>query len=116
MIKALEPTSADIFITESEVGSVVSGRVVKMRGERADVELGEGVHAICRLSGSGAGEAGAKGSGSADLGSLSAMLAAKWKSGGPSMDPNALREGQVRRFKIVAMDAQSKKIEVELEK
>ncbi|MBK7927368.1 MAG: S1 RNA-binding domain-containing protein [Bryobacterales bacterium] len=115
-IKALEPTSADIFITESEVGLVVSGRVVKMRGERAEVELGEGVHAMCRLSGSGSGEAGAKGSGSADLGSLSAMLAAKWKSGGPSMDPNALREGQVRRFKIVAMDAQSKKIEVELEK
>ncbi|MBN8730218.1 MAG: S1 RNA-binding domain-containing protein [Acidobacteria bacterium] len=115
-VKALEPTSADVFISESEVGSVVSGRVVKMRGERADVELGEGVHAMCRLAGSGSGDAGAKGSGSADLGSLSAMLAAKWKSGGPSMDPNALREGQVRRFKIVAMDAQSKKIEVELEK
>lgn len=115
-IKALEPTSADIFIAESEVGLIVSGRVVKMRGERADVELGDGVHAMCRLSGSGSGDSGAKGSGSADLGSLSAMLAAKWKSGGPSMDPNALREGQVRRFKIVSMDAQSKRIEVELEK
>ena len=37
-------------------------------------------------------------------------------SGGPSMDPNAIREGQVRRFKIVSMDANSKKIDVELEK
>ena len=115
-MKALEPTSADTFIAESEVGAVVSGRVVRLKGERAEVELGEGVHAVCRLSGGASGEGGAKSGGAADLSSLSAMLAAKWKSGGPSMDPNALREGQVRRFKIVAMDVNSKKIDVELEK
>ena len=115
-MKALEPTSVDTFIAESEVGSIVSGRVFRMKGEKAEVELGEGVHAICRLGGLGAGESGAKSGGGADLSSLSAMLAAKWKSGGPSMDPNALREGQVRRFKIISMDANSKKIDVELEK
>lgn len=114
-MKVLEPTSADTFIAETEVGAIVSGRVMRMRGDRVEVELGEGVHAMCRVSGSGSGDATAKPGGAADLSSLSAMLAAKWKSGGPSMDPNALREGQVRRFKIVAMDPNSKKIDVAVE-
>jgi small subunit ribosomal protein S1 len=112
-MKALEPTSADTFIAENHVGDLVSGRVARIKGERAEIELGEGVHAMCRISGAGGGESGSK-AGAADLSALSAMLAAKWKSGGPSMDPNALREGQVRRFRITAMDAQSKKIDVEL--
>jgi len=112
-IKALEPTSADIYMSENSVGDQVSGRVARMKGDRAEIELGEGVHAMCRIAGVASSGSSEKG-GSADLGALSAMLAAKWKSGGPSMDPNALREGQVRRFKITAMDPQSKKIDVEL--
>jgi small subunit ribosomal protein S1 len=51
-----------------------------------------------------------------DLSSLGAMLNARWK-GGPANSaakPEALRAGQIRSFRIVRLDADAKKIELEL--
>jgi len=60
-MKQLEPTSADTFIAEHNVGDEVTGRIVDVSVNRARVELAEGVHAICRLQdaskqGGGSGE------------------------------------------------------------
>ena len=54
-----------------------------------------------------------------DINSLSAMLKSRWKEGKggpvePKADPNALRSGQVRNFKIAALDTEKKRIELEL--
>jgi hypothetical protein len=48
------------------------------------------------------------------------MLANKWKSGGgggssSSSEPEGLRSGQVRSFKISAIDLEKKRIDVELQ-
>ena len=121
-IKQLEPTSADEYIAEHQVGESVTGRIVEASKGRAKVELGEGVFAECRMpedagNGSKAGSstpepAAAK----ADLSSITAMLSARWKQGptAAATQAEAPRAGQVRTFRILKLDQQNKKIEVEL--
>ena len=48
--------------------------------------------------------------------SLSSMLKARWKGNAPaaSAKPEALSEGQIRSFRIVKLDAEARKIDVEL--
>src|SRR5215467_3386583 len=82
-IKQMVPTSIDEYLAERKVGDIVSGRVAEISGSFATVELGQGIRAVCN-----AGIASAKSSSgdqqsspTADLKSLSSMLAAKWKSG-----------------------------------
>ena len=53
-MKQLMPTSLDEYIAEHKEGDVVTGRMTDVSGGRAKVELGEGVHATCRLAGGGA--------------------------------------------------------------
>jgi len=113
-MKQLEPTSADVFISEHAVGDVLSGRVVEVHGAAAKIEISEGVHARCKIK----EEAPAKqqAAAAADLGDLAAMLASRWKSG-PSSGPSAkegVRPNQIRRFKITALDSEARKIDVEL--
>jgi len=113
-IKQLEPTSIDEYIAERKVGDLVSGRLAEVSGNRAKVELGEGVFAQCKLPEQKQKEAAA-GASKADLSTLGAMLAAKWKSGGTEetgIEP--LRAGQVRSFKILSLDPAQKKVEIEL--
>ena len=44
------------------------------------------------------------------------MLSQKWKSGGGTADAvEAIRAGQVRSFKITQIDAEKKRIELELQ-
>lgn len=116
-IKQLEPTTADEYIAEHQVGESVTGRIVETSKGRAKIELGDGVFAECQLreessNGSSAPEPAAK----ADLSSLTAMLSAKWKQGpaAASAQPEAPRAGQVRTFRILKLDQPNKKIEVEL--
>ena len=116
-IKQLEPTTADEYIAEHQVGESVTGRIVEASKSRAKIELGDGVFAECRLSeekphGSIAPEPAAK----ADLSSLTAMLSAKWKQGptAATAQAEAPRAGQVRTFRILKLDQPNKKIEVEL--
>jgi len=121
-IKQLEPTTADEYIAEHQVGESVTGRIVEASKGRAKVELGDGVFAECRMKEGAAN--GAKAGTSApepvaatvDLGSLTAMLSAKWKQGptAQAAQEEAPRAGQVRTFRILKLDQANKKIDVEL--
>ena len=121
-IKQLIPTSVEEYIAEHKVGDVVTGRMMETSGATARVELGEGVRATCRVVEKNADEetAAAKApqtEGKVDLSSLSAMLNARWKTGStaaPAAKPEAARVGQIRSFRIVKLDADAKKLEVEL--
>ncbi|MFZ0746230.1 MAG: 30S ribosomal protein S1 [Terracidiphilus sp.] len=115
-MKQLIPTSIDEYIAEHKVGDVVSGRVVEELEKYATVELGEGIRAVCRVAPSAAAPPKAKTQGKADLSSLSTMLKARWQGNAPaaSSAPEPMSAGQIRSFKIVKLDAETKKIEVEL--
>jgi small subunit ribosomal protein S1 len=109
-MKQLVPTSLDEYVAEHKVGDVVSGRVVEQQEGAATVELGEGIRVACRLR----ADAGALAqSGGADLSALSSMLQARWK-GNAAARPEPLGVGQVRNFRIVALDGETKRIEVEM--
>ena len=118
-IKQMAPSSLDEYLAEHKPGEVVSGRVVEVSGETARVELGEGVYATCRLAAPSAAQASAgkpaPASAKADLSSLSSMLQARWKSGGGSAasKPEAARSGEIRTFRIVALDPAAKRLELE---
>ncbi len=113
-IKQLEPTSIDEYIAEHKAGDTVSGRIVEVSGQRAKIELGEGVVAPAKMPAPKAKESAATPS-KADLSTLSAMLSAKWKSG-PGTEPadEAPKAGQIRSCRILSIDPASKKIELEL--
>jgi small subunit ribosomal protein S1 len=116
-MKQLVPTGLDEYIAEHKVGDVVTGRLIEESGERARVELGEGIRATCRIAEvAAAKEEPAADTNKVDMSSLSAMLNARWK-GGPvssAAKPEAARAGQIRSFRIVKLDAATKKIELEL--
>ncbi|HUX27694.1 MAG TPA: 30S ribosomal protein S1 [Terracidiphilus sp.] len=119
-MKQLIPTSIDEYIVEQKVGDIVSGRVVELSDKRTTVELGEGIRANCRASAKSAAAAPAapeaKTAGKPDLSNLSSMLKARWQGNAPDAEaqPEPLAEGQIRSFKIVKIDLDAKKIEVEL--
>jgi len=113
-MKQLIPTSLDEYIAEHKEGDTVTGRMTDVSGGRARVELGEGVHAICRTNNADRepekkeAEADA-----ANISSLTSMLQAKWK-GGQESRREPVRSGQIRSFRIVKLDAAAKKIDLEL--
>jgi small subunit ribosomal protein S1 len=111
-MKQLEPTSADIFISEHAVGDLLTGRVVEVHGQTAKVELAEGVHAKCRLKEEQASQSQAAG---ADVSDLAALLSSRWKGGGASdSGKNTVKPGQLRRFRITGVDPGARKIELEI--
>jgi len=78
------------------------------------VELGEGVTAFAPLP-EQRQEASAAAQ-KADLSSLTAMLTQKWKSGGSAMESGeGIRSGQIRSFRIVQIDPEKKRIELEVQ-
>ncbi len=119
-MKQLEPTSVDEYIAEHQLDEVVSGRLIDVSGGRARVELGEGVHAICRLKEPAPEKTESQTGGQrADLSTMTAMLTAKWKTGGGAENTSGnsreqIRAGQVRSFRITHLDPAHKKIEVDL--
>jgi small subunit ribosomal protein S1 len=117
-IKQLEPTTADEYIAEHQVGESVTGRIVEASQGRAKVELGDGVFAQCQLRQEAGNESSAAepSAAKADLTSLTAMLSAKWKQGPAAASPQSepVRAGQIRSFRILKLDQPNKKIEVEL--
>jgi len=122
-MKQLVPTGLDEYLAEHKEGDTVTGRLVEMSGGTARVELGEGVMAMCRIPLDRADKEGrdtamvTSTSAKTDLSSLGSMLQARWKAG-PSADdakPEAMRAGQIRKFKIAKLDVATKKIELELE-
>jgi small subunit ribosomal protein S1 len=116
-IKQLEPTTADEYMAEHQVGQSVTGRIVDTGQGRAKVELGEGVFAECQVRQETAPSATMpEPAAKADLTSLTAMLSAKWKQGPAAASPasESPRAGQIRTFRILKLDQPNKKIEVEL--
>jgi small subunit ribosomal protein S1 len=114
-MKQLVPTSLDEYIAEHKEGDVVTGRMIDASGNRARVELGEGIQATCRMPAAEGSDEKAPAPASGDLSSLTSMLQAKWKGGaggGPKREP--ARAGQIRSFRIAKLDPAAKKIEVEL--
>ena len=48
-MKQLVPTGLDEYLAEHKPGDLVTGRIMEISGPDARVELGEGIHAICRI-------------------------------------------------------------------
>ncbi len=115
-MKQLIPTGLDEYIAEHKAGDVVTGRLLEESGDRARVELGEGLYATCRIVAAAATAEEAKPETKVDMSSISAMLNAKWKGGATTSaaKPEAAHAGQIRSFRIVKLDASAKKIELEL--
>jgi small subunit ribosomal protein S1 len=114
-MKQLVPTGLDEYIAEHNEGDVVTGRMMEESGGSARVELGEGIHATCKVKAAAApAKAEAPKDSKADLSSLSSMLQARWKSGSsPTAKAEPARAGQVRSFRIAKLDRAAKKIELE---
>jgi small subunit ribosomal protein S1 len=112
-MKQLVPTGLDEYFDEHHAGDTVSGRIVEQSAERATVELGEGIRAVCRIAATAPAAAESKSEGKADLSSLTSMLQARWK-GGATPTSAAPAAGQVRSFRIVKLDREARQIEVEL--
>jgi len=109
-MKQLEATPSDEFAQGVAVGDRVTGRITRIAGKTVTVQLGEGVEGICTM------DSGKPASGEiSSSGSLAEKLAAAWKggvkpaSGGPS---EPYQEGQLRSFRIKAIDSAGKKIEL----
>jgi small subunit ribosomal protein S1 len=116
-MKQLVPTSLDEYIAEHKQGDVVTGRIIEESAGQARVELGEGIHAMCRITVPASAEEEAKPEAKADLSSLSSMLQARWKGSTPARGapkPEAVHAGQIRSFRIAMLDREAKKIELEL--
>jgi small subunit ribosomal protein S1 len=126
-MKQLVPTGLDEYLAEHKEGDIVTGRMVDVSEGRTRVELGEGVLATCRISEERLEERPAQenkraepdspSSSKPDLSSLGSMLQARWKSGAAAGEtkPEALRAGQIRKFRIAKLDPATKKIELELD-
>jgi small subunit ribosomal protein S1 len=116
-MKQLIPTGLSEYLEEHKEGDSVSGRVVDVSGNVVTVELGEGIRATCVLAAVAPVEESKPSGGGVDLSALSSMLNAKWKTGGgpaKSSTPAAVEAGQVRSFRITALDKDAKRIELKL--
>jgi len=119
-LKQLVPTSLDEYIGEHKDGDEVTGRVTEVNRNRATVELGEGVQGHCILAAQEQKHQ-EQNRGPVDVSALSSMLASKWKGAAGGSTPadtepksDQVKAGQIRTFKIAKLDAEKKKIELEL--
>ncbi len=115
-IKQLIPTGLDDFLAEHKPGDQVTGRILSVSGAQASVELGEGIVATCPLPAAPAPEQTSTAAPALDLSSLTSMLNARWKSGATpaSSSPNQLAQGQVRSFRISALEPGTAQISLQL--
>jgi small subunit ribosomal protein S1 len=128
-IKQMVPTGIDEFIAEHAVGDTVTGRIIDVdtAASTARAELGEGIIAMCSIPAQTAEEPATATSGPIDLSQLGSLLSAKWKtdvsakpkkpvaSAKPSLGATVtVTAGQVRSFRLTAIDPATKKIALEL--
>ncbi len=116
-MKRLIPTSLDEYLAEHHEGDVVTARIIDIQQDVARVELGEGIHATCKMpSRSVTANSGDAAAAKVDLSSLSSMLKARWKgeTSTQAKSDGAPAPGQIRSFKLVKLDAAAKQIEVAL--
>jgi small subunit ribosomal protein S1 len=126
-MKQLVPTGLDEYLAEHKEGDLVTGRITEISGDKGRVELGEGVVATCLIAPQRPAKAKEEKSSpplelapqaKPNLSSLGSMLQARWKSGAAADEakPDALRAGQICKFRIAKLDPATKKIELELER
>ncbi len=116
-MKQLVPTGLDEYIAEHKIGDVVTGRLIEESGERARVELGEGIRATCRIAAVAAApqeSTATAGKARHVIAERHAQRALEGRRSEQQAKPEALRAGQIRSFRIVKLDAAAKKIELEL--
>jgi small subunit ribosomal protein S1 len=129
-IKQAVPTGLDDFLLEHAVGDTVSGRIIDVDhlSNSARVELGEGILATCTVPPADPTDAPSTpptSAGPVDLSQLGSLLSAKWKTADaqtkPALKPTksspqtgAIAPGQVRTFRLTALDPASKRITLEL--
>jgi small subunit ribosomal protein S1 len=115
-MKQRTSVTVEEYLGEHPVGSVVTGRILEVEQGLARVGLGEGIEGVWRMSTESPEAAPAPVEGKVDLSSLSSMLKARWK-GGPSsaeVKPEAISTGQIRSFRIARVEADARKIDLEL--
>ena len=113
-IKQMVPTGLDDFLAEHKEGDLVTGRLVEVSGENATVELGEGIHAKCRITSPQPAEQQPNTEAKLDLSDLGSMLKARWKNGPVAESkPETTRAGQIRSFKITKLDQDARTIELQ---
>jgi len=116
-MKQLVPTDLDTFLAEHAVGDIVSGRLVDQGSNYVKVELGEGVLATCSTTATSNAPAEGRGERVRDLSALRSMLNARWKGESKSApQTEALRIGQVRNFRIAAINPNTKEVALDLVK
>ncbi|MGB8583163.1 MAG: 30S ribosomal protein S1 [Candidatus Sulfotelmatobacter sp.] len=119
-IKQLVPSGLDEYIAEHKQGDTVNGRIMEISDGHAKVELGEGIHASCRIDEATAAAEKAIDAVSPpskpDLSSLGSMLQARWKGATPGGKAKSepIHAGQVRNFTITKLDPGTKKVELKL--
>ena len=118
-MKQLVPSGLDEYIAEHKQGDVVTGRIMEISGSQAKVELGEGIHASCRMDAASPADkdqGAASPSSKPDLSSLGSMLQARWKgvTPGGKAKSEPVQAGQVRNFTITGLDPGAKKIQLKL--
>ena len=114
-MKQLEPTELDLFLAQVEVGETVTGRVVKTQGDRAIVEIGNGVRGICSTKPRGSSRKSAPLGQTSDLSSLKTMLESAWRGSGQAAsqaEQVPLTPGSVHSFRIKKLDAEKGSIEL----
>jgi len=118
-LKQLQPTKVDHFIAEHTLGEKISGRIADVRAHSLRVEVAEGVYGECKLEEKKeeAAKPAAASASTADVGSLAEMLKGRWKEGkggDPTPKAASLRTGMIRNFKISGLDAEQKRVSLEL--
>jgi small subunit ribosomal protein S1 len=113
-MKQLIPTGLDEFLDEHAVGDVVSGRIVEIEKGIALVELGEGIRVSCPMAAKQE-EIQPTVTQALDLSALTTMLSAQWKGSAPSKakKSDAPQAGQMRTFRLIALDKGNKDIQLE---
>jgi small subunit ribosomal protein S1 len=129
-MKQAIPTGLDDFLLEHTVGDTVSGRIIDIDtlSNIARVELGEGILATCKVPALDPTDAPGPpptSAGPVDLSQLGPLLSAKWKTADARSKPilkpakaagqtGAIAVGQLREFKLTALDPATKKIALKL--
>lgn len=114
-MKQLEPSQMDTFLAGVEVGDTVTGRVIKIQGRQAIVEVGDGVRGVCTIKPHGQAKKGVMRGQTSDLSSLKSMLESAWKEGDEEPSDSAeqpLTPGSVHQFKITKLNAEAGTIEL----
>ena len=121
-MKQLEPTEVESAMDQMTVGEVLTGRIAKIEGDKATVEIGDGVKGICAIAPKSSSKKNVALGQTSDLGSLKTMLESAWRGtddgGQPPADSEEtagqepLISGSVHSFRVTRLDKANGVIEL----